>query len=127
MVCRHPMHARSCSSAERRRLLSVRAAGITRPSRAQRWSVFTETPMNVAAFPGRIMRSMTAIIHESERMSNLSDTPPSRIGITPPADPTAWMDDLTTMHEDRRFDALHNSPDVASLCHLSCVQKRLHP
>jgi hypothetical protein len=44
-----------------------------------------------------------------------SNAPPSRIGITPPADPTAWMDDLTTMHEDRRFDALHNSPDVASL------------
>jgi hypothetical protein len=77
-ACRTPMNARMCVSGERRWLLSVRATGISLPSRSQRCNVVTETPRSVAAFPVRMvcsMRTMTPYrVREGKReFSSTSD------------------------------------------------------
>ena len=44
-------------------MLSVRATGISLPSRSQRCNVLTETPRSFAALPVLIVLSMSIIIH----------------------------------------------------------------
>ena len=57
-ACRKPMNSRICVSGERRRLLSI-----SLPSRSQRCNVLTETPRSFAAFPVRMVFSMSTVIH----------------------------------------------------------------